>query len=100
MHEWHIKAMEFNKQIRHEYKFSPDELSVLDGITDNLSNYWKASEQLNREGLTIGGDGQIARKHPACEISKISWGQFLAGCRLLGICRPQEPEKRPYNRGG
>jgi phage terminase small subunit len=94
----HKRADQFKRQVLHEYDFSKAELAFLDGIIQALNHYWTAADALQKEGLTITA-GAMVRKHPALEVSKIAWGQFIGGCKHLGICTPAQDEKRPYGTG-
>ena len=98
MKKIHIKAESFKRQVLHEYDFSKAELAFLDGIIQALSQFWTASDVLRKEGLTVTA-GTMVRKHPALEVSKISWAQFVTGCKHLGLCLPAQDEKRPYGIG-
>lgn len=93
---WHKEAKRFFKDLHESYKFYGDQDALVLAVVDNLSAFWKASDLLHKEGLTIEANG-MTRKHPACEISKNSWSAFLAGCRHLGICGNDEI-KRPVGR--
>ena len=86
----HKNAKTFLDQALNEYSMSKDEVTLLKATAENLSVYWKAMDQLQNESLTITSDSGRIRKHPATEISKNSWSAFLAGCRLLQICQPQQ----------
>jgi len=90
----HKNAKSFLQQALNEYPLSHDETTLLRGAVQNLSVYWQAMDQLQKEGLTITSDNGMTRKHPANEIAKNSWSAFLAGCRLLQICQP------PVAKGG
>lgn len=98
MKKTHIKADKFRRQCLAEYDLSDSELVFFDGVVQALSNYWRAADVLNKEGLTITA-GAMVRKHPALEVSKIAWAQFVTGCRHLGLCLPAQDEKRPYGTG-
>jgi hypothetical protein len=87
--KWHEQAKAFYQHIMNEYTLSLDEQSVLQGAAAQLSLYWEATAILEMEGLTVTSDNGMARKHPACEITKNCWAGFLAGCRLLGVCQPE-----------
>ncbi|MCK9229248.1 MAG: P27 family phage terminase small subunit [Syntrophales bacterium] len=94
----HKRAEQFRRQALAEYIFNDAELSFFDGVVQALSNYWRAADILKREGITVTG-GSMVRKHPAFEVSKIAWSQFIGGCKHLGICTPTPDEKRPYGTG-
>ena len=90
----HKKARSFFNKIKTEYELSEDEIILLEGCCENLSIYWIACDLLSVDGLTFKNEktGQI-RKNPAVEITKNAWAGFLAGCRILQICQPGEPNK-------
>ena len=94
----HAKADEFRRQVLAEYVFNDAELTFFDAVVRALNNYWAASDILSKEGLTVTA-GSMVRKHPALEVSKIAWGQFVTGCRHLGLCLPAKEERRPYGTG-
>ncbi len=98
--KWHKNAQNFHKEIVKEYQFSADEAEVLAAAIESLSNYWHASDLLRSDGLVVKTEAGMIRKHPAAEISKNSWAQFLAGCRHLGICVPEKEARRSYTKGG
>ncbi len=92
----HDNAKDFIEQTNQSYDLHGDQKPVFDATVDHLSNYWRASDQLGIEGLTIKQDNGMVRKHPCVEIMKTSWAGFLAGLRLLCLCGPDEmPKKRP-----
>jgi hypothetical protein len=94
----HKRAEQFRRQALAEYVFSESELTFFDGVVQALHHYWTAGDILQKEGLTITA-GTMPRKNPALEVSKIAWGQFIGGCKHLGICTPAKEEKRPYGTG-
>ena len=94
----HKRADQFRRQVLREYVFSDSELFFFDAVVSALGNYWSACDILQREGLTVTA-GSMTRKHPALEVSKIAWSQFVGGCKHLGICTPAQEEKRPYGTG-
>ncbi len=100
MAKWHKKAALFHDEVIREYSFAPDEAAVLAGAVDCLSNYWRASDLLSKEGLVTKAAGGLLRKHPGCEVAKNSWAGFLSGCRHLGICIPEREARRAYIKGG
>jgi hypothetical protein len=94
----HKMADKFRRQALAEYVFNDTELTFFDAVVRALHNYWTASDILSKEGLTVTA-GTMVRKHPALEVSKIAWAQFISGCKHLGICTPSQEEKRPYGTG-
>jgi len=94
---WHKEVREFYRQTHTEYEFSDDEERILHAICENLDIFWRATDQLTKEGLTFVSENGMIRKHPACEISKNAWAAFLAGCRMLGIGKQQveQPKRGP-----
>ena len=90
---WHKQAKQFLKDIQQEYTFADDETGIIFATCDQLSMYWKAADQLEKEGLTVVS-GNMSRKNPLCEVVKNSWAGFLAGCRLLDIGGPEQVKNR------
>ena len=97
--EWHSEAKKFLKFLNQEYNFSEDEQRVVYGTCQNLSSYWKATEKIEAEGITVLGMNGLLRKHPATEVAKVAWAGFLSGIRHLGVCAPHT-DKRPVGRPG
>lgn len=96
----HKNARAFHGKILDEYTLTEGDKLFLEGVINALSTYWHASDQLAVEGYTVGGEeGGMLRKHPAVEVAKISWAQFISGAKLLGLCVPEPDPKRPYGKG-
>ena len=95
--KWHAETKKFFRTTHAEWDYPDDEERVLCATCENLDMFWRATEQLDSEGLTFTTETGQVKKHPATEIQKTAWAGFLAGCRLLGICSKQseEPKRGP-----
>jgi phage terminase small subunit len=92
--KWHAETKRFFKTLHAEWTFPDDEERVVMGCCENLNTFWLASDQLEKDGLTFTTENGLIRKHPGTEIQKNAWAAFLAGCRLLGICKQSDDKKQ------
>src|SRR4051794_15185705 len=67
--------------IRTKYTLSTDGLLVLRAALESFDDYTTARALVSRMGV-IGQDG---KKNPACDVQAVSYKNFLAGFRYLGL---------------
>ena len=97
---WHKRAKDFHRQTSDTYVLESSDTCVLDGICESLSMFWTACDEVSRDGITfLTGTGQ-RKLHPGVGAAKHAWQSVLAGCRLLGIGVPAQPEKPDKPRPG
>ena len=91
--KWHPETKKFFRSTCSEWDFPDDEARVLFATCEQLNLYWTSTDELTKGGLTFTtSTGQI-KKNPLADVVKNSWAGFLAGCRLLGICKQADQPK-------
>ena len=63
-----------------------------------MSRYYRAADDLERQGLTVRSNNGMMRKNPLVEIIKNERAGFLSACRQLGVDGSDEAGKRPPGR--
>lgn len=87
--EWKPQVKAFWKRIHRDYDFEVETLEIFRTACDQYHRYLEAKEQIDADGLTIPSPMGL-RKHPACEIEKIAFKNFMAALKLLGINKGEE----------
>ncbi|MFW9972291.1 MAG: P27 family phage terminase small subunit [Candidatus Odinarchaeota archaeon] len=83
------KVMKFKKNIEKLMFFEDYEREILRASCESLKLYYSACFTLKKEGQIVKTKNGIIRKHPAVEIVKTNWANFLAGLRQLRISQTQ-----------
>ena len=79
------RVEKFKTKVLEKFFLEDYELEILNVTLMNLKNFYIASEQLKKDGITLTNKNGMTRKHPAFEIVKISWANFLSGLRTLKL---------------
>lgn len=79
------KVEKFRKKVLRTFTFEKYELQILDATLISLRQFYIASGQLENEGITTISKNGMQRKHPACEVQKVAWANFLSGIKTLKL---------------
>lgn len=99
--KWTKQAKRWFKVLLQEYNFESEELFLVHSLCNQLSIYYQASEQLEKEGLFFSSENGVIKKHPGTEVCKHAFAGVIAMCKLLKIgSPPDEIKNRPGRPNG
>jgi hypothetical protein len=97
--KFHLKAKQFYSETLKCRELEPDEHPVFEATCENLSLFYKLSDEIEQEGYTFVSANGVVHKNPLLSERKNAWTGFLSGLRLLKFDEAEIP-KRPGRPSG
>lgn len=98
------RVKKFKRQLYAIFELEKMEREIVKVVLCELEQYYFAQDLLKQDGQIVKSKTGFIRKHPAIEISKISYNNFISGIKNLGLFKNLQQDLkskvgRPLERG-